>query len=108
DPNLQRWINRDPILEVGGINLYGFVGNRPLTHRDALGLIGTRCQDAQQRLAEAAADAAEEAAEEGTPSQATLNAINEALADIAKYCPDPPSPKPKPIPKPYPVPPLTP
>jgi RHS repeat-associated protein len=25
DPNLQRWINRDPIGEVGGINLYGFL-----------------------------------------------------------------------------------
>jgi RHS repeat-associated protein len=30
DPNLQRWINRDPIGELGGINLYGFVGNDPL------------------------------------------------------------------------------
>jgi RHS repeat-associated protein len=28
-PNLQRWINRDPIAERGGMNLYGFVGNRP-------------------------------------------------------------------------------
>jgi hypothetical protein len=27
DPNLQRWLNRDPIFEAGGINLYGFVGN---------------------------------------------------------------------------------
>ncbi|MDB6066116.1 MAG: repeat protein [Pedosphaera sp.] len=29
DPNLQRWINRDPIGESGGINLYNFVGNNP-------------------------------------------------------------------------------
>jgi RHS repeat-associated protein len=29
DPNLQRWLNRDPIGELGGINLYQFVGNSP-------------------------------------------------------------------------------
>ena len=27
DPNLQRWINRDPFGELGGANLYTFVGN---------------------------------------------------------------------------------
>jgi RHS repeat-associated protein len=27
DPNLQRWVNRDPIEEAGGINLYTFVNN---------------------------------------------------------------------------------
>jgi hypothetical protein len=27
DPNLQRWLARDSIGEVGGINLYQFVGN---------------------------------------------------------------------------------
>jgi RHS repeat-associated protein len=29
EPHLQRWINRDPIGELGGINLYGFVANDP-------------------------------------------------------------------------------
>jgi RHS repeat-associated protein len=37
DPNLQRWINRDPIGEKGGLNLYGIVGNNPITKIDALG-----------------------------------------------------------------------
>lgn len=27
-PNLLRWLNRDPFAENGGINLYGYVGNR--------------------------------------------------------------------------------
>ena len=30
DPNLQRWINRDPIGEDGGLNLYRFNYNDPL------------------------------------------------------------------------------
>ncbi len=31
DPNMGRWLSRDPIGEEGGVNLYGFVGNRPIT-----------------------------------------------------------------------------
>nr|WP_321349312.1 RHS repeat-associated core domain-containing protein [uncultured Methanoregula sp.] len=34
DPNLQRWLNRDPIGEKGDINLYRFVGNNPITTFD--------------------------------------------------------------------------
>jgi len=37
-PAMGRWINRDPIEEAGGINLYGFVGNDPLNSIDPLGL----------------------------------------------------------------------
>ena len=38
DPNLQRFINRDPIQELGGINLYGFVFNDPINTVDLWGL----------------------------------------------------------------------
>ncbi len=38
DPNLQRWINRDPVEEEGGNNLYGFVGNDPISSADPVGL----------------------------------------------------------------------
>ena len=38
-PSLQRWINRDPIEEDGGINLYGFVGNGAVNKWDKLGLV---------------------------------------------------------------------
>jgi len=38
DPNLQRWINRDPIEERGGYNLYSFVANNPLFFIDPYGL----------------------------------------------------------------------
>ena len=38
NPNWQRWPNRDPIAENGGINLYRFVGNDPIDLVDLLGL----------------------------------------------------------------------
>ena len=40
DPVAGRWLSRDPIAEDGGLNLYGFVGNRPSNDFDVLGLIG--------------------------------------------------------------------
>ena len=38
DPGHGRWLNRDPLEEQGGINLYGFVGNDPINAIDPLGL----------------------------------------------------------------------
>ena len=38
DPNLQRFVNRDPISESGGVNLFAFVGNNPINKLDAFGL----------------------------------------------------------------------
>ncbi len=38
DPNLQRWPNRDPIEELGGLNLYEYVGNSPVDSFDPFGL----------------------------------------------------------------------
>jgi RHS repeat-associated protein len=40
DPNLQRWVNRDPIEEEGGFNLYAMVFNDPSNAQDAFGLQG--------------------------------------------------------------------
>ena len=37
-PAWQRWLNRDPIQEAGGINLYEFVGNNPIEELDPFGL----------------------------------------------------------------------
>jgi RHS repeat-associated protein len=39
DPNLQRWLNRDPIEELGGVNLYAFVSNDPIRFVDPFGLL---------------------------------------------------------------------
>ncbi len=37
-PKMGRWISRDPIGEAGGVNVYGFVGNAPISSADPLGL----------------------------------------------------------------------
>ena len=37
-PALMRWLNRDPIEEEGGLNLYGFCGNMTFMYVDVLGL----------------------------------------------------------------------
>ncbi|MBV6501896.1 MAG: hypothetical protein CJBNEKGG_04437 [Prosthecobacter sp.] len=36
-PETGRWLNRDPIEEEGGLNLYGMVGNDPVNFLDYLG-----------------------------------------------------------------------
>jgi len=38
DPGVQRWINRDPIQEYGGVDVHAFVGNQPTTGVDPEGL----------------------------------------------------------------------
>lgn len=38
EPNLARWLSRDPIGEEGGLNLYGYVANDPVNAVDPLGL----------------------------------------------------------------------
>lgn len=42
DPTDGRWLNRDPIGELGGVNLYAYVGDNPVTFDDPLGLCPTR------------------------------------------------------------------
>jgi RHS repeat-associated protein len=37
DPNLQRWLNRDPIGEQSGLNLSAFVHNNPMSWVDPVG-----------------------------------------------------------------------
>jgi len=38
NPSEGKWLNRDPIEEHGGVNLYAFVNNGPISNLDPLGL----------------------------------------------------------------------
>ena len=42
DPDDGRWLNRDPIAEKGGRNIYVFVANTPVSRIDILGLTGNQ------------------------------------------------------------------
>jgi hypothetical protein len=44
DPVHGRWESRDPVGEMGGVNLYGFVGNRGVVQFDYLGLDGRQAE----------------------------------------------------------------
>jgi RHS repeat-associated protein len=46
-PALGRWMNRDPLGEPGGENLYSYVGNCPLSERDPFGL--KKSKDEQEK-----------------------------------------------------------
>jgi RHS repeat-associated protein len=50
-PTLGRWLNRDPIEESGGRNLYGFVYNNPIRRIDRLGLFVETCPGALKAIA---------------------------------------------------------
>jgi uncharacterized protein RhaS with RHS repeats len=51
DPGAQRWLNRDPIEELGGINLYGFLGNDPANRVDLFGLSESSIGDLYNNIA---------------------------------------------------------
>lgn len=38
NPSTGRWLNRDPIREKGGVNIYASLANECLSHVDFLGL----------------------------------------------------------------------
>ena len=49
-PKLMRWLNRDPIEEAGGLNLYAFVSNSPTRTNDPLGETGCECFSIRMEL----------------------------------------------------------
>ena len=63
---LGRWINRDPIGESGGVNLFGYVGGKPICFVDPLGL---RPGDWFTTPREAADDALDSVEESNDPNK---------------------------------------
>jgi RHS repeat-associated protein len=55
-PDLGRWLSRDPIEELGGLNLYGFSINNPVSYFDFLGLEWKVVRESQHPWAEARAE----------------------------------------------------
>jgi RHS repeat-associated protein len=51
-PSLGRWLTRDPIGELGGINLYGFMDNNPVNYTDPFGLRNEENQNDDTNLIE--------------------------------------------------------
>ena len=51
DPSTMRWVNRDPIREAGGLNLYGFVFNAPINFVDLFGLDSTKISPEAAKIA---------------------------------------------------------
>ena len=49
DPDLGRWLTRDPLEEQGGLNLYGFCGNDAVNRWDKLGLRSCCCRESGKR-----------------------------------------------------------
>ena len=40
---MKKWLSKDPISEAGGVNLYGFVNNEPISRYDIFGLEVANC-----------------------------------------------------------------
>jgi RHS repeat-associated protein len=69
DPILQRFLNRDPMQENGGLNLYAYCGNNPVSLMDMLGLCPQWWDDLLQSLEYDAEDATDFLADVGILQQ---------------------------------------
>jgi RHS repeat-associated protein len=115
DPNLQRWPNRDPlgdsgslpnvapIIALGGLNLFEFVGNRPTINYDSLGLYSSvACAEAI--AAQNEAFAAWQKSHSDADFEAYVNALIDAQVACSQNNPPPLPPPgvcPSPTPSPY-------
>lgn len=97
-PNEGRWLNRDPIEEMGGLNLYQYVGGDPVNYRDPYGLVvqvvaGALIREAAKSIAKSSAkSSAKEAAKAGARGGAIAGAAG--MGPMAKND-DSPDAKPK-------------
>jgi RHS repeat-associated protein len=81
-PQTGRWINRDPIEEEGGLNLYGFVNNNGVNKWDFLGLEALDIKAVLDKLDSLARNYEQSSDEK---KQALGKAINAVAYDIRVY-----------------------
>ena len=94
DPNLQRWLNRDPIEEKGGLNLYALAMNQTVNSVDFFGLKMSPgdCQRLERKWRKAE-EAAQAAADTGAWNAQILEDEAQRLHNSwIRYCEDPPGP----------------
>jgi len=79
DPDLGRWLSRDPIAEMGGLNLYAYVINDPVNLTDFYGTCGAGGEVASQGLA--AHSLFNNASSLASNFNATASAYNNAISN---------------------------
>ena len=92
EPLTGRWLNRDPIEEDGGLNLYEFVGNSPLARYDFLGMFprpygGSQNESYADWLAEQLNNAESTLPMNSSPNKQaqTLNDMINSGSDLSLY-----------------------
>jgi RHS repeat-associated protein len=80
EPNFGRWLNRDPIQERGGLNLYSFNGNNPANRIDPLGLFVSADPNDANTFAQAA-----EQMQLAQEALQLLQWLNQQFADATRY-----------------------
>jgi RHS repeat-associated protein len=75
-PDTGRWLNRDPIGERGGLNLYGMVGNDPVNKWDYLGLCKVLSKGVRLRVAAASLDSHQEGSPYSDLARLAIGRVN--------------------------------
>ncbi len=81
DPKTGRFLTQDPIGLAGGVNLYAYAGNDPVSHKDPFGLLATDCCLEEAAATALAAEAIPGAQPVATAALAVVTAV--AAAKVA-------------------------
>jgi RHS repeat-associated protein len=82
DAGLGRWLNRDPINERGGVNLYAYVKNSPINGVDLLGLCDAQAGDPLDWLSNHASEAFQYGGFLGNTEGVLANTLQTVLGSV--------------------------